>query len=319
MSLRVTIIGYGAIARVHADILQREGVAFETVVGRTKEDAAAFAAEFGFKRHGTNLSEALASDDSDAVVITSPSELHYQHAKQALEAGRQVLAEIPLAMNYTEGAELVDLAQRLGRTMMVAHSRRFIAPLATLRERTAEGSLHVHHLVGRWGLLRRENVGWTGRRRSWKDNLLWHHGCHLVDFALWFLNASDAEVRGQISRPDPRTGIPMDLDIWMRTPAGQLVSLSLSYNVHMRMEEYLAIGEEESLRFDQGRVYGPAGPRDDLSGEGWQKYMQTSWEAQDREFLAALREGRPPSVTGHDVLPALRVLQRLQDSLLPVL
>jgi 2-hydroxy-4-carboxymuconate semialdehyde hemiacetal dehydrogenase len=311
MTLRLSCIGYGAIARVHAGLFRREGIGLETVVGRVAEDTAAFAAEFGFKRSAMDL-EVLESDDSDAVVITSPSDLHYEHAKRALRAGKHLLAEIPLAMSYGEGLELEELARRQGKTLMVAHSRRFISSLAALRERAAGGSLRVHHLVGRWGIPRRSNVGWTGRPRSWKDNLLWHHGCHLVDFALWFLQATEVEVLAQVSRPDQRTGIPMDLDILLRTPTEQLIALSLTFNTHMRLEEYLVVGEEETLRFDQGRFYGPSGPRQDLEREV-ANYMQASWEAQDREFLAALREQRPPSVSGADVLPALAVLQRIQD------
>ena len=81
------MIGYGAIARVHAELFRREGVSLETVVGRVAEDAAAFASEFGFKRSARDLGEALEGDNSDAVVITSPSDLHYAHAKRVLMAG----------------------------------------------------------------------------------------------------------------------------------------------------------------------------------------------------------------------------------------
>jgi 2-hydroxy-4-carboxymuconate semialdehyde hemiacetal dehydrogenase len=311
MALRLSFIGYGAIARVHAAVFRREGVGLETVVGRVAEDAAAFASEFGFKRSAGDLGT-LEGDDSDAVVITSPSDLHYEHAKRALMAGKHLLAEIPLAMSYAGAAELEELARRQGKTLMVAHSRRFIAPLAALRERVAGGALHIHHLAGRWGIPRRKNVGWSGRPRSWKDNLLWHHGCHHVDLALWLLQAKKVEVLAQVARPDDRTGIPMDLDILLRTPTDQLATISLSFNPPMRFEEYLMVAEEETLRFDQGFVYRPDGTRDDRWGGGT-NYMQVCWEAQDLEFLSALRDQRPPAVTAADVLPTLAVLQRIQD------
>jgi 2-hydroxy-4-carboxymuconate semialdehyde hemiacetal dehydrogenase len=311
MTLRLSMVGSGAIARVHAGIFGREGVGFETVIGRVAEDTAAFAAEFGFTRSGIDWG-LLEGDASEAVVITSPSDLHYAHVKRALLAGKHVLAEIPLAMSLAEGRELAELAQRQGKCLMVAHSRRFIAAMAALRARVVGGSLRVHHLVARWGIPRRQNVGWTGRPRSWKDSLLWHHGCHMVDFALWFLQATEVEVLAQVSRPDRRSGIPMDIDILLRTPTDQMVALSLSFNPHMRFEEYLVVGEEETLRFDQGRFYGPTGPREDLERDA-ATYREASWEAQDREFLASLRERRPPAVGGPDVLPTLAVLQRIQD------
>jgi 2-hydroxy-4-carboxymuconate semialdehyde hemiacetal dehydrogenase len=199
---------------------------------------------------------------------------------------------------------------------MVCHSQRFIPSLAAERRRVAEGALRVHHLMGRHGVLRRDNVGWTGRRRSWTDDLLWHHGGHLVDFSLWFLGAERAEVLGQVARPDPRTGIPQDLDLLLKTPADQLVCLSLSYNTHLDLDEYLIVGEEDSLRFDHGRLTGPEGVRDDPSARG-ADHNRLSWEAQDREFLAALREGRPASPSGAEVLPALAILQQVEDRWMP--
>lgn len=316
MSVRVCIVGYGSIARVHAEILQAEGALLHTVVGRVPEETARFAAEFGFRHNTTDLNAALAQREVDAVVVASPSSLHYDQARQALEAGKHVLVEIPLAMSHAEGADLVEAARRQERLLMVAHSQRFIPSLAALRERVAAGSLRVYHLMGRFGTFRRENVGWTGRRRSWTDSLLWHHGCHLVDFALWLLDAREVEVAGQVAHPDPRTDIPMDLDLLLRTPAGQLIALSLSYHTHLPLTDYLIVGEEESLHFDRGRLVGPDGVRDDPGARGLD-YMQPAWEAQGREFLAALQEGRAPSVSGADALPALAVLQKIQDRFTP--
>ena len=316
MSLRLCMIGYGAIARVHAEIMKAEGVVLHTVVGRLPEETARFAEEFGFRHHTTDLDDALAQDDVDAVIVASPNALHYDQARRALLAGKHVLVEIPLAMSYAEGAELVDLAERQQRLLTVAHSQRFIPSLAALRRRVAEGTLRVYHVMGRFGIFRRENVGWTGRRRSWTDNLLWHHGCHLVDFSLWFLGVERVAVHGQVARPDPRTGIPMDLDLQLRTPADQLVALSLSYHAHLRLHDYLFVGEEETFFFDRGVLVGPGGVVDDTRARG-EDYDRLSWEAQDREFLAALREGRPPAVSGRDALPALAVLQEVQDRFVP--
>ena len=316
MPIKLCFVGYGAIAQVHARMFGEEGATLDAVVGRLPQEIERFAAEYGFTYHTTDLQAALARPEIDAVVIASPSELHYEQARQALLAGKHALVEIPLAMSYAEGAELVELARRQGRKLMVAHSQRFNPVLAGLKQRVASGSLHLYHLVCRYGFLRRENVGWTGRRRSWTDNVLWHHGCHVVDYSLWLLAATRVDVLGQAGPRYPDTGTVMDVDILMRTPAGQLASLSLSYHNRLKADEYLLIGEEETVFYQQGKLYGPEGLREDPAALG-HDLSDVAWRAQDREFLAALREDREPTVSGADALPALEVLQQVQDRYMP--
>ncbi len=251
MVTQLCFVGYGSIARYHARILKEAGADLHTVVGRVPENTASFAAEFGFSHHTTELSAALAQEDITAVLIASPSQLHYDQARQALLAGKHVLVEVPLAIGYPQACDLVELAEQQELCLMVAQSHRFFPPLASLKERVSNGQLHIYHLIGRSIFMRRKNTSWTGRQRSWTDSLIWHHGCHLVDLSLWLLESERVEVTAHLARPDTRTGIPMDLDILLRTPADQLVSLSLSFNSHINhFEEYLIIGEEETHRFD---------------------------------------------------------------------
>ncbi len=314
MPASLCLVGNGAIARIHAEIFRAEGIALRTVVGRDADSTARFAAELQFAQHATDLRLALDDPEISVVVIASPNSLHYEHARLALSAGKDVLVEIPLAMSLAQGVDLVELARVKKRTLMVAHSERFIPSLAALRERVVRGELHLHHLVGREMCLRRQNVGWTGRERSWTDSLLWHFGCHVVDFSLWMLGAERVEVLSQVARADPRTGVPMDLDLLMITPRNQLASISLSFHSHFDVHEYLLIGEEETFQFDRGRLTSSVGLVDDPSLDGLD-YYRLSWEAQNREFLAAIREGRPPTMDGAAALPALAVLQQIEDRL----
>src|SRR5581483_3158052 len=107
----------------------------------------------------TDLDAALANDDVNAVVITSPNAVHYEQAKRSLLAGKDTLVEIPLAMSYAEAAELVGLAQQQRRILMVAHSQRFVPSLIGVRAKVMAGELQVYHLIGRMGILRRRNMG----------------------------------------------------------------------------------------------------------------------------------------------------------------
>ena len=309
--MNLCLVGYGSIARSHMEALKGERVTLHSVMGRLPDATAAFAAEFGFSRHITNLDEALADPAIDAVLITSPTDLHAEQTEKALRAGKHALVEIPLATSLAEADALDRLARQVDRRLMVCHTQRYYPPLVEARRWIADGRLHVHHVSCRYAFFRRENVNWAGRRRSWTDNLLWHHGCHAVDTCLWLLGATDATVQSQTAPPTQHLNIPMDLDILMRTPDDRLVAVNMSYNTKITYNEYLLIGEETTLLATNNRLVSPDGP---LVEEGAAFGPSNNpIKEQDREFLAAVRDGREPALSPAAIRPAMKVLQTVQD------
>jgi 2-hydroxy-4-carboxymuconate semialdehyde hemiacetal dehydrogenase len=309
--MNLCLVGYGSIARAHVEALAGEPVVFRTVVGRLADATAAFASEFGIERHMTNLDDALSDPAIDAVLITSPTDLHAQQTEAALRAGKHALVEIPLATSLGEADALERLAREQGLTLMVCHTQRYYPSLVEARQWIAEGRLHVHHVSTRYAFFRRENVNWTGRRRSWTDNLLWHHGGHAVDTSLWLVGARDGVVTSQVALPSRPLNIPLDLDILVRTPNDQLISVMMSYNTKISYNEYLLIGEETTLLATNTRLSSPDGvlfEEPPKSGPASPSIL-----AQDREFLAAIQEKREPAISAAAVRPAMRVLQTVQE------
>ena len=174
------------------------------------------------------------------------------------------------------------------------------------------GELTPRGVVGRFLFRRHENVNWQGRRRSWTDNLLWHHGCHAVDTALWLLDAGEVEVASEVAPPGGPLGIPMELGIVMRTARGQIATVALSYNAHLAIHAYLITGEETTLLVADDRLVGPDGVV--VEGPGGLT-SQDAIRRQDAEFFAAVGEGREPAVSGRAARPAMAVLQATQDNL----
>lgn len=305
------MVGYGSIARYHMHGLLLESARPHTVVGRLEAPTADFAREYGFARHTTDLDEALAAEDVDAVVVASPTDLHAEQVEKCLLAGKHVLCEVPLATSLADADRLIALADERDLRLMVSHTQRYVPAFALAHELVSTSKIRVHHIVHRSLAMRRENVNWKNRRRSWADNLLWHHACHLVDTALWILGTDDVEVDGHLGLPTKALGITMDLSISMRTRLDQLVTIVMSYNSHIVEGECVIVGEEDTLRVAKGclsthdRVlYEPPAGKDGL--------LQATADL-DREFVAAIREAREPAVSGRVVRPALAVLQRVQD------
>ena len=308
--MRLTFLGYGGIAEEHAQAFKRlgaagEGVQFSAVMGRVEESARRFADRHGFERATVSLDEAL-DCPADAVVIASPSDLHAEQTVACLRAEKHVLCEIPLSVNLDDALEAARFAESSSKQLMICHTQRFFPTLQELRRRVENGDFRLKQIVCRWGFLRRKNENWKGQKRSWTDNLLWHHGAHVIDMAVWMLGETEiVDVKGILAPPTPPLNIPLDLNMCFKTASGAVVSAAMSYNTRRPFHDYLFIGEEETYRYQNGKLYAA----DQVVYEGGASAL----EAQNAEFLAAVRGNRAPSVSAEEIMPAMRILQAVQD------
>jgi 2-hydroxy-4-carboxymuconate semialdehyde hemiacetal dehydrogenase len=306
-AVNVCVVGHGMMGAWHSNALEGTAAVRHTLVGRRAEPTAEFALSRGFRVWTTSLEEALADDEIDAVIFATPSETHASTALRSLRTGKPVLVEIPLAMNLADAEYLVQEARARGLTLGVVHPLRARAELVELRERVRAGIERVRQVVGRIYLHRLENVGSTGYRRSWTDNLLWHHMAHLVDAALWISDAEPARVESVMSPVDPLTGIPMDVAVLMETELGQPLLCSGSYYGRDRIFDLLVVTDRDSYRLD---VFAAA-----LTTDGGTRAIaseeENCWRV-TRDFLDALAGGRPPLASGQLVLPAMRALAAVQ-------
>jgi len=109
-SIGVGVAGTGFIGPAHVEALRRNGIQVIALAEAGPELARQKAAELGIPRHYGSLDEMLLDPDVDVVHLATPNHLHHPHAKAALEAGKHVICEKPLAMNSGQTAELVKLA-----------------------------------------------------------------------------------------------------------------------------------------------------------------------------------------------------------------
>jgi 2-hydroxy-4-carboxymuconate semialdehyde hemiacetal dehydrogenase len=309
MAAGVALLGYGAIADFHAESFAEAGAPVRIVAGPSERGARDFAARHGI-RHVTGSVEAASSSDEVAiVVVASPSPLHADQARNAIRNGKHVLAEIPLALSLAEGEELVDLADRHGVLLGVCHTQRFGEPFLVAQDALASAEAPLTHVVARQLMLRRSNVGWTGRQRSWTDDLLWHHGGHVIDLALAFLGSPAVDVSAVVGRGWTDGSPPMDYGIGLRTQDGAIATIALSYHATMSAAEYLLIGEADTLLVGGGRVTRSGETL--LEGDAATQ-MRHAVAAQDAAFIDTVRAGGTFPVEGRATLPTLRVQDAVQ-------
>lgn len=321
--MNIAILGYGSIANTHARTIlalaskpRLKDLRLYGVAGPKEEPTAAFATEFEMAKTATDVDELVNDPAVDVVVICSPTDLHAAQTEAALRAGKHVFCEIPLATSLADTDRLIALAEEVDRMLMVCHTQRYSPAMLEAKRMIDAGELHPHSIVSRYMFGRRQNVNWKGRQRSWTDNLLWHHGCHAVDAALWLLGATErgetVDTVAQIALPGQDLDIPMDLGVVMRTERDQLATVAMSYHTKISLHDVVIIGEETTLLFadnqlrDRERVIVPA----PAEGES-----ESANARQDEEFVLAILEAREPAVSGRSVRPAMAALQAAQETL----
>lgn len=324
MTVRIGIVGVGDIARLHVEALRGAGAEVVAVAGLAASEVEAFADEHDVPGRHLGAESLLTRPELDAVVIATPNPLHATQTREALRSGMHVLCEIPAGVSLREARAVAADANLAGREVMVAHTLRFAEPWLRLREAIACGAFTPRHLVLRRVMMRRGNGGWSGNARSWADSVLWHHGAHQVDLALWLLlgerpDPTGIEAFGAVAMPWEGNGQPMDFGAVIRCGAGGIATLSLSYHSQIPLEDALVIGDESTLLLRGGVFLDAAkassGTHDATSDRAEADGMKFSaLRRQDAEFVSAIVEGRSPRSSIRDVLPAMAVLEKLARS-----
>ena len=312
--MKVILAGPGAFGIKHLDAIAKiDGVEVVSLVGRTLDKTRAVADKYGVGHATTNLAEALARPGVDAAILCTPTQQHADEAVQCLEAGKHVQVEIPLADSLAEAEAVNRKQQETGLTCMVGHTRRFNPSHQWVHRRIVAGELKIQQMDVQTYFFRRRNMNALGEPRSWTDHLLWHHAAHTVDLFQYQAGGKVIAANAIQGPLHPELGIAMDLSIQLKTDTGAICTLSLSFNNDGPLGtffRYICDNGTYVARYDDlftGRDEPVDVSKVDVSMNGI--------ELQDREFFAAIREGREPNASVAQVLPAYRTLDRIEKSL----
>ncbi|WP_435972124.1 Gfo/Idh/MocA family oxidoreductase [Streptomyces sp. Qhu_M48] len=313
-NVRIALVGGGAFGAKHAAALKRiEGVEVTAVVTSTLERAREFAAEHGVGRAVASLDEALARDDVDAVVLATPTPMHAAQTLACLEAGKHVQVEIPLAASLADAEECLAAQRGTGLVAMVGHTRRFNPSHQWVRQRIAAGEFAIQQMDVQTYFFRRENLNALGQPRSWTDHLLWHHAAHTVDLFAYQTGSPIVQANVVQGPIHPELGIAMDMSIQLRAGNGAICTLSLSFNNDGPLGTFFRyIGDTGTYLARYDDLFTGKDEPIDVSGVD---VSMDGIELQDREFVAAIREGREPNSSIAQVLACYRTLAALEEQL----
>ncbi|MDR0203729.1 MAG: Gfo/Idh/MocA family oxidoreductase [Delftia acidovorans] len=315
-TIKVALAGAGAFGIKHLDGIKNiAGVEVVSLVGRELAKTQEVADKYGIQHVTTELADSLALPEVDAVILCTPTQMHAAQAIECLKAGKHVQVEIPLADSLRDAQAVADLQRQTGLVAMCGHTRRFNPSHQWVHKKIKAGEFNIQQMDVQTYFFRRTNMNALGQARSWTDHLLWHHAAHTVDLFAYQAGSPIVKANAVQGPIHPELGIAMDMSIQLKAANGAICTLSLSFNndgplgtffryigdtgTYIARYDDLVNGKEEKI--DVSKV--------DVSMNGI--------ELQDREFFAAIREGREPNASVAQVLPCYQVLHDLEKQLTP--
>jgi 2-hydroxy-4-carboxymuconate semialdehyde hemiacetal dehydrogenase len=313
-TIKVALAGAGAFGVKHLDGIKNiDGVEVVSLISRDIEKTKETAAKYGIQHVTTSLDESLALKEVDAVILCTPTQMHADQTMACLKAGKHVQVEIPLADSVKGANAVVALAKSSGLVAMCGHTRRFNPSHQYVHKEVAEGRFNIQQMDVQTYFFRRTNMNALGQARSWTDHLLWHHAAHTVDLFAYQCRSPIVKANAVQGPIHPTLGIAMDMSIQLKAANGAICTLSLSFNNDGPLGTYFRyIGDTATYLARYDDLFNGKDEKIDVSKVD---VSMNGIELQDREFFAAIREGREPNSSVASVLPCYQVLHDLEQQL----
>ncbi len=318
MTIKVALAGAGAFGIKHLDGIKNiDGVEVVSLISRDLEKTREVADKYGIPHVTTDLADSLAIKEVDAVILCTPTQMHAAQTKACLEAGKHVQVEIPLCDVLKEGQDVLALQRQTGKVAMVGHTRRFNPSHQYVHNKIQAGEFNIQQMDVQTYFFRRTNMNALGQPRSWTDHLLWHHAAHTVDLFAYQAGSPIARanaIQGPIHKD---LGIAMDMSIQLQAANGAICTLSLSFNNDGPLGTFFRyIGDTATYiaRYDD-LVQSHSKGAEEAVDVSQVAVSMNGIELQDREFFAAIREGREPNSSIAQVMPCYEVLHQLEQQL----
>ena len=313
-TIKVALAGAGAFGIKHLDGIQNiAGVEVISLISRELAKTREVADQYGIAHVTTDLADSLALPSLDAVILCTPTQMHASQTLACLQAGKHVQVEIPLCDVLAEGEEVARVAQTSGLVAMCGHTRRFNPSHQWVHNKVTAGEFNIQQMDVQTYFFRRSNMNALGQARSWTDHLLWHHAAHTVDLFAYQCGSPVVQANAVQGPIHPGLGIAMDMSIQLKAANGAICTLSLSFNndgplgtffryigdtgTYLARYDDLFTGKDEAIDVSQVAV------------------SMNGIELQDREFFAAIQQGRQPNSSIAQVMGCYRVLHQLEQQL----
>ncbi|HEY3082012.1 MAG TPA: Gfo/Idh/MocA family oxidoreductase [Chloroflexota bacterium] len=314
--MRVGLLGAGTIARAHAQAYAGAGASVVALAEVDEARGRRLADELGADWFA-DWRQLLERDDVDAVSVCLPHSLHAPATLDAAAAGKHVLCEKPIATTLADADRMIAACRRAGVTLMVGHTHRFRPEHIVAKELLEDGQIgrvvQVRDAIWAGRADPRAPLGWRGARAVNGGGVFMDNGVHAADRLRWWLGAEAAWVAAAVGRAGEVVEGEDHGAALIGFAGGALATLEQALVVPRGAGECYAqfLGSEGALRVDTWQ-----GLRIARGGGEWEEVplptdRPNGFDAEIREFVAAVRERRAPSVSGEDGRAALELIQAI--------
>lgn len=320
--LRLCIVGMGRVYNSHLPAIQQLQDKIELValvtrnVDKGREEAKRLKIAY------LTYDEALKNQDIDAVLLLLPHDLHASFSIQAMQAGKHVLVEKPMALNREEACRMVDEADKHQVTLMVGQSRRFFEPveesIRRIRNQEIGDIININALF--LGHMHRPAVNWWTDKEKIGGFIIPLWGSHIMDYVLWAYNQPPVTVYAQGYSNNPHWEGEDEAAISLQFAEGRMANILMSFNAGYPPDEEGLTNKR--IWSTQDSVYsryvigskGMLHLKDEyelfLNGEPIAKHDKTAsnFKRQIEEFADAIRDKRAPLASGKEVLRVVEAI-----------
>ncbi|MEK3888662.1 Gfo/Idh/MocA family protein [Bacillus sp. FSL K6-3431] len=330
--LRLAVVGLGRVSKSHLPAVKAlsEKIELTALVSRDEEKSKNEAKKWEKVKVYTSFEEACEDSNIDAFLLLLPHDLHASYTIKALESGKHVLIEKPMAMNEEEACQMVEVAERNNVTLMVGQSRRFFEPvmdsIKRIRAKEIGKVININALL--LAQMHQPATEW------WKDKSqiggfiipLW--GSHILDYIIWAYGELPQTVYTQGYTNNSNWDGEDECSISLKFSDGRMANVLMSFNAgaHPTDEEGLSgkriwstqnsiyeryiIGTNGMLHLkDEYELY--------LNSEKVKEHNSSiynfTWQLE--EFVDSIFENREPLASGREVLDTMKVMDACFESM----
>lgn len=317
--IKLAVIGGGRIAYSHLCAIKELKNIAELVatVDKVKETALKNAMEFGSKNYYTSMNKAFNNPEIDAVVICLPHYLHVAACKKAIEMGKHILIEKPLAITYKDANEVVSLASKYKVNLMVGQSQRFTNIAIESKRISDSGEIGniIDINISLLGYVEKPPTSWWASEKKTGGLLIPLWGSHIIDYILWLSGKIPKRVYAEAYSFNPNWEGEDEASILLGFKDETMASIIMSYNAHTSQTE--AEGYILPIPKYNRYIIGTKGTlhiSDDNLFLNEKKVIVKDQESsifylQMREFITSILEQREPSVPGREALKVVKVME----------
>jgi predicted dehydrogenase len=321
--VKVGIVGLGWVAQVvHLPILSKLPEAeIVAVCDRDKNRAHLVAEKFGVKKMYTDIHQMLGLQDIEAVIVSTSTDAHKEATLAALNAGKDVLVEKPIARQYSEAVEMAEASKQYKCKLMVGMNHRFRPDTMILRSFVTEKELgRVFYLKGGWLRKRSTDSAWATQKEKSGGGVLMDLGVVMLDMACWTLGYPEVRRVSAMHFNHKTKNVEDTSVVSMAMKNGTIVNLEVSWSACVPEDVYYfhAYGTEGSASLNPLRIH------KDLNGnivnlapakiESPQQLFKRSYENELKHFLAAVRNIHPVISTADEAVQRMKIIEAVYKS-----